>query len=312
MTEGLAAYLNDICRVPQLTPEEEAKLGCKVQAGKAAEALLEEAGTRNGESDSESPARGELQRQVSEGEAARCHLIEANLRLVVYFARSYKGRGIPFADLVQEGNMGLMAAAGRFQPDKGWRFSSYAGCWIRSAMLSAIKNHRGAVRMPAQLVARVSQIYKAEQEFEKEHYRMPTAAELAELCDVSEVQVAQIRELRTAPVSLEAPVGEETPLVELLSDGSDSGPDDVVIERLHTAAVREAAEEALAAVSDERVRRLLRLRFGLVDGRLRTLAELSSQFGVTKERLRLIETRTMSRLRCSGLGQELQELMRES
>ena len=166
--------------------------------------------------------------------------------------------------------------------------------------------------MPAHLAALATQIYRAEQEFEKENHRAPSLAELARLCGVAEEQVAQVRELRASPVSLEAPVGEDTSLGELLSDGADSGPDDLVIERLHTAAVREAAEEALAAVDDERVRRLLRLRFGLVDGRIRTLAELSGQFGVTKERLRLIETRTLSRLRRSGLGEELRELMRES
>lgn len=308
MTEGFTNYLSGIGRMAQLSAEEECALGRKVQDGLAAQATLD----GDGGDEPEAASRRDLQRRVREGEAARHRLTEANLRLVVYLARGYQGRGVPFADLVQEGNVGLMAAAARFRPDKGWRFSTYAGSWIRSAMLSAIKNQAAVVRMPSHLAALATQIYRAEQAFEQENHRAPTVAELARYCDVSEDQVAQVRELRASPVSLESPVGEDTSLAELLSDGPDSGPDDVVIERLHSAAVREAAEEALAAVDDERVRRLLRLRFGLVDGRIRTLAELSGQFGVTKERLRLIEARTLSRLRRSGLGEELRELMRES
>ncbi|MCY3786408.1 MAG: sigma-70 family RNA polymerase sigma factor [bacterium] len=306
MTEGFTTYLSDIGRVAQLSAEEESDLGRRVQAGIAAQAALD------AEEDLEAARRVDLQRQARDGEAARRRLTEANLRLVVYLARGYQGRGVPFADLVQEGNVGLLAAATRYRPDEGWRFSTYAGSWIRSAMLSAITDQGGAVRMPAHLSALATQIYKAEQQFEQEHHRVPTVAELARRCDVAPEQVARIRGLRASPVSLEAPVGEEVPLSDLLSDGPDSGPDDLVLERLHGAAVREAVEGALASVGDDRVRQLLRLRFGLVDGRIRTLAELSGQFGVTKERLRQIEARTLSRLRRSGLGDELRELMRES
>lgn len=306
MTEGFTTYLSDIGRVAQLNAEEECDLGRKVQAGIAAQAILDAGGNL------EATRRGDLRRQARDGEAARRRLTEANLRLVVYLARGYQGRGVPFADLVQEGNVGLLAAATRYRPDKGWRFSTYAGSWIRSAMLAAISNQGGAVRMPANLAALATQIYKAEQQFEQENHRTPTLAELARRCGIDEEQVARVRELRASPVSLEAPIGDDGSLGDMLSDAPDSGPDDLVLERLHSAAVREAVEEALAAVGDDRVRRLLRLRFGLVDGRIRTLAELSGQFGVTKERLRQIEARTLSRLRRSGLGEELRELMRES
>ncbi len=306
MTEGFTTYLSDIGRVAQLNAEQECELGRRVQAGIAAQAILD------GDGNLEATRRNDLQRQARDGEEARRRLTEANLRLVVYLARGYQGRGVPFADLVQEGNVGLLAAATRYRPDKGWRFSTYAGSWIRSAMLAAITNQGGAVRMPAHLSALATQIYKAEQQFEQENHRTPTLAELARSCGTDEQQVARVRELRASPVSLEAPIGDDTSLGDLLSDGSDSGPDDLVLERLHGAAVREAVEEALAAVGDDRVRRLLRLRFGLVDGRIRTLAELSGQFGVTKERLRQIEARTLSQLRRSGLGEELRELMRES
>lgn len=306
MTEGFTTYLSDIGRVAQLSAEEERELGRLVQAGIEAQETLDADG------DLAEPRPQELRRRAKDGEDARQRLTEANLRLVVFLARGLQGRGIPFADLVQEGNVGLMAAAVRFQPDKGYRFSTYAGTWIRSAMLTAIKNQGGALRMPAHLSALATQIYKAEQQFEQEHHRAPTLAELAARCGVDPEQVARIRELRASPVSLEAPVGEDTSLSDLLSDGPDSGPDDLVLERLHGAAVREAVEGALAAVGDDRVRQLLHLRFGLVDGRIRTLAELSGQFGVTKERLRQIEARTLSRLRRSGLGDELRELMRES
>ncbi len=306
MTEGFTTYLSDIGRVAQLNAEEECDLGRKVQAGIAAQAILDAGGNL------EATRRGDLRRRARDGEAARRRLTEANLRLVVYLARGYQGRGVPFADLVQEGNVGLLAAATRYRPDKGWRFSTYAGSWIRSAMLAAISNQGGAVRMPANLAALATQIYKAEQQFEQENHRAPTLAELARRCGIDEEQVARVRELRASPVSLEAPIGDDGSLGDMLSDAPDSGPDDLVLERLHSAAVREAVEEALAAVGDDRVRRLLRLRFGLVDGRIRTLAELSGQFGVTKERLRQIEARTLSRLRRSGLGEELRELMRES
>lgn len=306
MTEGFTTYLSDIGRVAQLDAEQERELGRRVQAGIEAQEILD------GDGDLLASRRRELERRVDRGAEARRSLTEANLRLVVFLARSYQGRGVPFADLVQEGNVGLMAAAVRFQPDKGCRFSTYAGTWIRSAMLSAIKNQGGALRVPQHLSALSAQIYRAEQQFEQEHHRMPTVAELAQRCGVEPEQVARIRELRASPVSLEAPVGEDTSLSDLLSDGADAGPDDMVLERLHGAAVREAVEGALAAVGDDRVRQLLRLRFGLVDGRIRTLAELSGQFGVTKERLRQIEARTLSRLRRSGLGDEIRALMRES
>lgn len=308
MTEGFTTYLSGIGRVAPLSAEEERELGRQVQDGLAAQAILDD----HIDLGSDGERSADLERRAREGEAARSRLTEANLRLVVYLARGYQGRGVPFADLVQEGNVGLMAAATKFRPEKGWRFSTYAGSWIRSAMLSAIKSQGGVVRLPAHLAAAATQIYRAEQEFEQENHRPPTLAELSRRCEMPEDQVAQVLGLRASPVSLESPVGENTSLGEMLSDGSESGPDDVVIERLHSAALREAAEEALAAVDDERVRRLLRLRFGLVDGRIRTLAELSGQFGVTKERLRLIEARTLSRLRRSGLGDELRELMRES
>lgn len=306
MTEGFTTYLSGIGRVAQLSPDEERDLGRRVQAGIEAKQALAE------DQDLPERRRRELRRREVDGEDARQRLTEANLRLVVFLARGYQGRGVPFADLVQEGNVGLMAAAGRFQPDKGYRFSTYAGTWIRSAMVGAIKNQGRGLRMPAHLSALAAQIYQAEQQFEQEHHRTPTISELARRCDVDPEQVARVRELRASPVSLEAPVGEDTSLSDLLSDVADSGPDAMVLERLHSAAVREAVEGALEAVGDERIRRLLRLRFGLVDGRIRTLAELSGQFGVTKERLRQIEARTLSRLRRSGLGDELRELMRES
>lgn len=306
MTESFTTYLSDIGRVAQLDAGKERELGRRVQAGIAAQKTLE------GDEVLTVRRRQQLARRAQEGEDARRHLTEANLRLVVFLARDYQHRGVPFADLVQEGNVGLMAAASRFRPDKGYRFSSYAGTWIRSAMLAAIKNQSSALRMPAHLSALATQIHRAEQQFEQEHHRPPTITELARRCDVEEEQVVRIRELSSLPVSLEAPVGEDTSLSDLLSDAPDTGPDDLVLERLHSAAVREAVEGALAAVGDERVRQLLRLRFGLVDGRIRTLAELSGQFGVTKERLRQIEARTLSRLRRSGLGDELRELMRES
>ena len=306
MTEGFTTYLSDIGRVAVLTPDQERDLGCKVQGGiDAGEAL----GTGDGLT---AARRRTLQRRVKEGEAARRDLTEANLRLVVFLARRYQGRGVPFADLVQEGNVGLMSAVERFRPEKGYRFSTYAGTWIRSAMLTAITQQGGAVRIPAHLSALAAQVYRAEQEFQQEKHRAPTLAELAIRCGIEEQQIARVRELRSSPVSLEAPVGEDTSLSDLLSDGDEARPDDLVLERLHTTAVREAVEEALAAVGDERVRKLLRLRFGLVDGRTRTLAELSRTFGVTKERLRQIEARTLSRLRRGGFGNELRELMQDS
>jgi RNA polymerase primary sigma factor len=306
MTEGFTTYLSDIGRVAQLDASEERELGRRVQGGIEAQETLDADG------DLTAARRRELEQRAARGAEARRHLTEANLRLVVFLARSYQGRGVPFADLVQEGNVGLMAAALRFQPDRGRRFSTYAGTWIRSAMLAAIKNQGGALRVPPHLSALSTQIYRAEQQFEQEHHRLPTVAELAKRCGIDPEQVARVRELRASPVSLEAPVGEDTSLSDLLPDGADAGPDDMVLERLHSAAVREAVEGALAAVGDDRVRQLLRLRFGLVDGRIRTLAELSGQFGVTKERLRQIEARTLSRLRRSGLGDEIRALMRES
>ena len=154
MTEGFTTYLSGIGRVAQLSPEEELELGRRVQAGIAAQETLD------GDANLDAARRRNGCAGVSmKGEAARRHLTEANLRLVVYLARGYQGRGVPFADLVQEGNVGLMAAATRFRPEKGWRFSTYAGSWIRSAMLAAITDQGGVVRMPANLAALATQIH---------------------------------------------------------------------------------------------------------------------------------------------------------
>ena len=305
MTGTMAAYLSDIGRVEQLSATEERELGGKVQAAVAAAALLgDRAGTGAGRE-----RRAELRRQVRDGEAARRRLVEANLRLVVHLSRQYLGRGVSSADLVQEGNVGLMAAVERFRPDGGGRFSTYAAVWIRGAMIAAIRNQGGAVRMPAHLTALVPRVSRAEQEFLKEHHRTPTVAELARRCGIAEEKVAWLRELRASPVSLEAAVNDEVSPTGLLGDGESRRPDDVVIERLRTEALRKLASEVLAAVEDERVRLLLRLRFGLVDGRVRTLAELGGQFGVSAERLRRIESRALSELRHSDLGEEIREVM---
>ena len=306
MKRGFTTYLSGIGRVAVLTPEQERDLGCKVQAGIAAGEELE---TGDGIS---AVRRRTLRRRVQEGEAARRHLTEANLRLVVFLARRYQGRGIPFADLVQEGNVGLMSAVGRFRPEKGYRFSTYAGTWIRSAMHAAIVQQSGAVRIPSHLSTLAAQVYRAEQEFQQEKHRAPTLAELAVRCGIEEHQIARVRELRSSPVSLEAPVGEDTSLSDLLADGEEARPDDLVLERLHTTAVREAVEEALAAVGG-------RTDTEAAAAALRAGGRAHPDAGRVEWNVRRdegaapqIEARTLSRLRRGGFGNELRELMQDS
>ena len=303
MSEGLGRYLDGIGRVPRISAEEERELGRRVQDGLAAKSLLEERAATSG--------RGELGRRVREGQEAARRLVEANLRLVVFMARRRHGLGVPFADLVQEGNLGLIEAAGSFKPEKGCRFSTHAGARIGYAMLAAAQRHKDSVRLSGAMARLARRVTEAEQSFEQKHHRTPRISELARICGASEEDVARVRRLASTPVSLEQPVGEDASLAEMLSDGPDAGPEPVVLDRLRSARLRQAAREILASVPDERMRRLLQLRFGLADGEARTLAELSSRLGVATESLRTIEVRALARLRNSGLSDEVRELMAE-
>ncbi len=260
-TEPLKIYLREIGQIPLLEPEEEKELG----------------------------------RRISEGdESARRRLAEGNLRLVVSLAKHYTGRGVPFLDLIQEGNMGLMRAAEKYDYKMENRFSTYASWWIREAMQRAIDQQSREIRVPVHVAENMKKVQKAAKDLQQTLGRDATPAEIAEKLGKTESDVKEILTYLQSPVSLETPVGEdgENSLGDLVEDKSESTPE----EAMEALVEKEEVSELLSSLN-EREQKVIRLRFGLEDGKAHTLEEIGEMLGVTRERVRQIEARAMEKLR---------------
>ncbi|HJA66464.1 RNA polymerase subunit sigma [Lachnoclostridium sp. An169] len=260
-TEPLKIYLREIGQIPLLEPEEEKELG----------------------------------RRISEGdESARRRLAEGNLRLVVSLAKHYTGRGVPFLDLIQEGNMGLMRAAEKYDYKMENRFSTYASWWIREAMQRAIDQQSREIRVPVHVAENMKKVQKAAKDLQQTLGRDATPAEIAEKLGRTESDVKEILTYLQSPVSLETPVGEdgENSLGDLVEDKSESTPE----EAMEALVEKEEVSELLSSLN-EREQKVIRLRFGLEDGKAHTLEEIGEMLGVTRERVRQIEARAMEKLR---------------
>ncbi|HHW99458.1 MAG TPA: RNA polymerase sigma factor RpoD [Firmicutes bacterium] len=273
MDDPVRMYLKEIGRVPLLTSDEEVELAKRMEAG---------------------------------DEDAKKQLVEANLRLVVSIAKRYVGRGMQFLDLIQEGNLGLMKAVEKFDYTKGFKFSTYATWWIRQAITRSIADQARTIRIPVHMVETINKLIRVSRQLLQELGREPTPEEIAEQMDITVERVHEILKIAQEPVSLETPIGEEED-----SHLGDFIPDDEAVAPADAAAfalLREQLDDVLDTLT-EREQKVLRLRFGLEDGRGRTLEEVGQEFGVTRERIRQIEAKALRKLRHPSRSKRLKDFL---
>ena len=296
-TVGL--YLKEMARVPLLTTEEEVDLAKRLEAGNKARAEL----TRLGD-DLDEEKRLIFEAIIEDGKAARDHLIKANTRLVVSIAKKYMGRGVHFLDLIQEGNLGLMKAVEKFDYTRGYRFSTYATWWIRQTITRAIADQGRTIRVPVHMSDRIRRLYKTARQLEQENGRKPTPEEIAARMDLEPRKVQWMLKVSWRPMSLERPVGEEedSELGSFIEDLTTPTPTQSAYQNL----LREKVEEVLGTLT-AREARILRLRFGLQNGRSYTLEEVGQKFGLTRERIRQIEGKALRRLRHPRRSRQLRD-----
>lgn len=296
--DTVSLYLREMSLTPLLTAEEEVSLAKRISRGHQAQ---REISRYNGQ---DMERRRELEALIQAGGVARDSLIKSNTRLVVSIARKYIGRGVPFLDLIQEGNLGLMKAVEKFEYQRGFRFSTYATWWIRQSIIRAIADQGRTIRVPVHMVDRLRQIYKASREMEQTLGRTPTAQELAVRLNLDSAKLRWMLQVSQPPISLETPVGDEedSELGMYVEDDSSPSPAQIAYENM----LRERVDEVLATLSP-REARILRLRFGLGQDRPYTLEEVGQKFGLTRERIRQIEGKALRRLRQPSRARLLQE-----
>ncbi|MGW5351484.1 RNA polymerase sigma factor, partial [Streptomyces sp. NPDC004031] len=289
-------YLREIGRIPLLTAEQEVELARQVEAGLFAEEKLAAFPALD------SRLAVDLDRIVVLGRVAKRRLIEANLRLVVSVAKRYIGRGLTMLDLVQEGNLGLIRAVEKFDYTRGYKFSTYATWWIRQAMSRALADQARTIRVPVHVVELINRVIRVQRRLLQERGHEPTAEDVAAQLDITPERVGEVLRLAQEPVSLHAPVGEEddVALGDLIEDGDAVSP----VETAAFLLLREHLEAVLSTLG-ERERRVVQLRYGLADGRPRTLEEIGGLFGVTRERIRQIESKTLNKLRDHTFADQL-------
>jgi RNA polymerase primary sigma factor len=285
--DTITLYLKEMARVPLLTPQQEQELARQVEHGQMAQRRL----ARDGHAPQE---KAKLMREVERGEEARQHLIKANTRLVVSIAKRYLGHGVPFLDLIQEGNLGLMKAVEKFDYHRGHRLSTYATWWIRQSITRALAEQGRTIRVPVHMSDRIRKIYRSARELEQELGRQPSPEEIAEEVGLEPDKVQWILRASRRPISLERPVGEEedNELGSFIEDEKVLAPSEAAYQHL----LAETMGEVLHTLSP-REARILRLRFGIQDGHNYTLEEVGQKFGLTRERIRQIEGEALRKLR---------------
>jgi RNA polymerase primary sigma factor len=305
-SDPVRMYLREIGRVPLLVAAEEVELAKRIEAGaEASEKLADsEAG---GTIDSLSPDElRRLQELADDGDKAKSALIQANLRLVVSIAKRYVGRGMQLLDLIQEGNMGLMRAVEKFDYTKGFKFSTYATWWIRQAITRSIADQARTIRIPVHMVESINRVHRMQRQMVQELERDPTVDELAERVGMTAERVREIQRISLDPLSLDSPVGEEDDsyLADFIKDEGAEEPLDAATRQMLQDAVRDVLDEL-----NDREKQVVRLRFGLDDEQARTLEEVGREFGVTRERIRQIESKTLAKLRHPHRSQKLRDYL---
>ncbi|WP_328926156.1 sigma-70 family RNA polymerase sigma factor [Streptomyces sp. NBC_00190] len=283
-------YLDEIARTPLLDAAKEVELSQIIEAGVYAQQILDGVIERKGET----PAREELEALAAEGERAKEVFIRSNLRLVVAVARRYPRSGLPLLDLIQEGNAGLVRAVEKFDYAKGFKFSTYATWWIRQAITRSIADQSRTIRLPVHLVEELGRIRRIQREFNRENGRDPEHAEIAAELDSTEKRVGDVLDWARDPVSLNMSVDDqgETQFGDLLEDTSAISPEQSVLSLLRS----EELEDLLGKL-DQRTASIIKMRYGIVDGRERTLTEVGKQHGLTRERIRQIEKHALLELK---------------
>ena len=295
-------YLKEIGKVALLTAQEEVDLAKRIEAGEDATQKL-----TSPDSDKLTPPQiDEFRWLERDGQRAKRHLVEANLRLVVSIAKRYVGRGMAFLDLIQEGNLGLIRAVEKFDHTKGFKFSTYATWWIRQAITRAIADQARTIRIPVHMVETINKLVRIQRQLLQDLGREPTAQEIADQMELAPEKVREIQKISQEPVSLHTPVGEEED--SHLGDFIEDSEAVVPLERASFRLLQEQLESVLHTLS-EREKEVIRLRFGLVDGQPRTLEEVGKKFGVTRERIRQIESKTLSKLRHPSRSQKLRDYL---
>ena len=295
-------YLKEIGKVDLLTASEEVNLAMKIEAGLEAGNKLEAA--EAGEIELTRAEKRRLSRVEQVGLEAKQALISANLRLVVSIAKRYVGRGMLFLDLIQEGNLGLIRAVEKFDYEKGFKFSTYATWWIRQAITRAIADQARTIRIPVHMVETINKLVRVQRQLLQDLGRDPTPEEIGAEMDMSADRVREIQKISQEPVSLETPIGEEedSQLGDFIEDSNAEVPPDAASFSM----LQEQLAQVLESLAD-RERKVIELRFGLVDGHPRTLEEVGREFGVTRERIRQIESKTLAKLRHPSRSSKLKD-----
>ena len=298
--DSVGLYFREMGQQSLLSAEEEVQLAMEIEAGREAVERLE------AETLDDLDEFDRLHREREIGEAARAHLIRANTRLVVSIAKKYRGRGLQFLDLIQEGNVGLMKAVEKYDYRRGNRFSTYATWWIRQAVTRALANHGRTIRIPAHLGGRISKLYQVAQELEQEYGRQPTAEEIAENMDLPADRVRWMLRTSRQPVHLERPVGDESDaeLGDFIEDIEAPAPAETVAQTLLTEEIGDILDQLTP-----REARILRLRYGLQDGESRTLKEVGEMFGLSRERIRQLEKEALRKLRHPNFAGHLRQYL---
>jgi RNA polymerase primary sigma factor len=293
--DTIGLYLKEAARVPLLTANEELELSQRIERGRMAREELARGNV--------SPhRRNELHQLIKDGWIAREHLITANSRLVISVAKKYIGRGVPFLDLIQEGNIGLMRAAKKFDYHRGYKFSTYATWWIRQAVTRAVADQGRTIRVPVHMGDQISKMQRIQHQLKQKLSREPTTDEIAIELEVSSKKVEYMIQVARRPLSLQMPIGdeEEDMLGDFIEDQEAPAPDELATDNL----LREHIRDILSRLPP-REARILQLRYGLLDGQTLTLNEVGRKMGVTRERVRQIEAQALRRLRSLGLQREL-------
>ncbi|PXY28146.1 RNA polymerase subunit sigma [Prauserella muralis] len=302
--DSVRAYLKQIGKVALLNAEEEVELAKRIEAGLYAAERLRVA-EDEGEKLS-TQMRRDLKWIVRDGERAKSHLLEANLRLVVSLAKRYTGRGMAFLDLIQEGNLGLIRAVEKFDYTKGFKFSTYATWWIRQAITRAMADQARTIRIPVHMVEVINKLGRIQRELLQDLGREPTPEELAKEMDISPEKVLEIQQYAREPISLDQTIGDEGD--SQLGDFIEDSEAVVAVDAVSFTLLQDQLQSVLQTLS-EREAGVVRLRFGLTDGQPRTLDEIGQVYGVTRERIRQIESKTMSKLRHPSRSQVLRDYL---